>query len=231
VIEYPKIDTLYDRDPKTFKVIPGRLRRPEFGMIRDWIITEKIDGTNVRVHWTRPAKSGDGIVTFWGRTDAAQMPVTLVNYLLEKFAPERFSAVFPEDKDAVTRVTLYGEGYGPKIQKAGGLYRPDLGFRLFDVRVGEWWLEWDSVCDVADKMGIKTVPVLSIAHLGSVENCVRMLKSVVAYNESDSPNRDGVHAEGIVARSSTTLFNRKGQRVMWKLKAKDLAPAVTLVAS
>lgn len=36
----------------------------------------------------------------------------------------------------------------------------------------------------------------------------------------DSDNREYM-PEGIVARSDPLLFNRKGERVMWKLKMKD----------
>jgi len=34
MIEYPKIETLYDRDKETFKVIPDMLRWKEFDLIR-----------------------------------------------------------------------------------------------------------------------------------------------------------------------------------------------------
>ena len=45
-LEYPKIDTLYDRDGRY--VNTWRLRRPEFGIINRWSITEKIHGMNTR---------------------------------------------------------------------------------------------------------------------------------------------------------------------------------------
>ena len=47
-MKYPKIQTLYDRDEK-FKVDPTQIRCPEFSLITRWLITEKIDGTNVRI--------------------------------------------------------------------------------------------------------------------------------------------------------------------------------------
>lgn len=31
-----------------------------------------------------------------------------------------------------TRVVLFGEGYGPKIQGCGGRYRKDVSFAIFD---------------------------------------------------------------------------------------------------
>lgn len=72
MIEYPKIETLYARDPRTFKVVPGALRLSEYGLIARWLVTEKVDGTNIRVHLK------GGSVTYGGRTEAAQLFAPLV---------------------------------------------------------------------------------------------------------------------------------------------------------
>ena len=62
-------------------------------------------------------------------------------------------------------VYLFGEGYGPKIQK-GGNYRNDISFRLFDIYIedqnnplGGWWLEPGNMQEVADKINIKTTDI------------------------------------------------------------------------
>ncbi len=72
--EYHKIETLFVRDMEgTKKLIEGEYRHPLVEYLKDniWIFTEKVDGTNVRVHW-------DGhTVVFGGRTDNAQMPTVL----------------------------------------------------------------------------------------------------------------------------------------------------------
>lgn len=209
--EYPKIETLYDRDKETFTVIPGAFRWPEFANVCTWLVTEKIDGTNVRVNF-------DGErVSFGGRTDRAQMPVPLLDMLMRTFTVERMRAALPDGG------TLYGEGYGPKIQKGGGNYRPDPGFRLFDVKVGEWWLRWEDVKAVAHKLGIDTVPMLfDLRHDGlpRSESDLRadIRESIVARQENDL---GGFEAEGIVARAYPELCDRRGRRLMWKLKFSD----------
>ena len=106
--EYHKIETLYDRDEKTHKVIVGQWRLPEFGYLANnsWIFTEKVDGTNIRVMW-----DGENI-KFGGKSDNAQMPVPLLKVLTEMFTPEKLAAVFPDTKP----VCLYGEGYGAIMQ-------------------------------------------------------------------------------------------------------------------
>lgn len=210
MIEYPKIDTLYDRDPNTFKVIPGELRLIEFGNIKEWFVTEKVDGTNIRIKWLADEKR----LLYGGRTDNAQMPTSLMIYLQETFKPEMFS-------DFKNDMILFGEGYGEKIQKGGGNYRKGVSFRLFDILIGDWWLEPENVFEIADKLSIKTVPILgkidylptTIADLG----IITAMESYVANEDGGA----GMIPEGVVARTHPLLFTRKGERLIWKLKFRD----------
>lgn len=217
-IEYPKIETLYDRDPKTHRVtdedgILLPIRLPEFSLISRWLVTEKIDGTNVRVFLTW--EDGKPIVRFGGRTDSAQMPTFLLNHLQEVFTPE--SMVKALDKAGESPVTIFGEGYGEKIQ-SGGWYRDTPGFRIFDVLVGPWWLRWPDIVIVAEDLGVETVPVLDYA--ASIGDAVGMvdLHSQTALEDGGDDTR--TH-EGVVARTEPMLFTRSGGRVMWKLKGRD----------
>ena len=246
MLAYPKIETLFARDPVTRKVT-GIIRRPEFNLVKSWLVTEKVDGTNIRVQVTETCNGcaagyeppRDGVcgdcggtgrkrqVRFSGRSDAAQIPPFLLKRLHEMFPPERFDDVFNADE-----IVFFGEGYGARIQKGGGAYREGVSFRLFDVVVRadrqDWWLTWKDVEDVARKLNIDTVPVLGTdlmlgwaASLASGESRVaiedrhiyRLLK------DSDQPRR----REGIVARTEPPLFDRKGNRMIWKLKGRDLA--------
>jgi hypothetical protein len=65
-MEYPKIETLYDRDEKTHKVITTQTRLPEFENIKRWRVTEKSDGTDIRV-----VLSPGEAIRFRGRTATA----------------------------------------------------------------------------------------------------------------------------------------------------------------
>ena len=215
MLEYPKIETLYQRDKVTNKVITSQLRLPEFGNIRRWQITEKVDGTNVRVGF-----SPDGLVRYGGRTENAQMPAKLLDYLQETFTADKLYPVFKESPDS--EVILFGEGYGERIQ-GGGAYRQGLSFRLFDVVVGQWWLEPESVVDIAAKLGILTVPFL-----GEMDWLPSQVDDLTKWFGQDGHStvaiQDGgrkVRAEGIVARTVPMLFTRRGQRLMWKLKFRD----------
>lgn len=218
-MKYPKIQTLYERDKKTFKVDTSKLRLEEFGMIspESWLITEKVDGTNVRV-----ILHPDGEVEFRGRTDRAQFHPNLTATLTEMFPADQVEGVFKDRGDAP--VILYGEGYGEKIQK-GGKYREGMSFRLFDVRVGHWWLEFESVREIADKLDICTAPILH--RVNRLPNSAADLDilfaspvggSLVAWTDKGD---EEIQAEGIVARSEPLLLLRNGDRLMWKLKYKD----------
>jgi hypothetical protein len=213
-MEYTKIDTLFERD-QNFNVDLTRLRHPVFATISEWDVTEKIDGTNIRV-----LMDEQGHVTFGGRTDRAQMPTDLFQYLLATFTPAKMQAAFLRDSEPLPSVVLYGEGYGPGIQKGGGAYRKDKSFRLFDVLVGgRWWLDWTNTVDVANKLHIFTAPYLGRWTLDEIVGRVRAgLPSMVAFAETGSPS---VPAEGIVARPIEPLFDKRGRRVILKLKTKD----------
>jgi len=203
--EYHKIDTLFERGPD-FKVDTEKLRKPVLATISAWDVTEKIDGTNVRV-----MLGEDGDVRFGGRSNNAMLPADLLNKLCDVFNPRSMQSAFWIDGKPV-EATLYGEGYGAGIQK-GGAYRADKGFILFDVLVaGKWWLDRYAVCDIATKLGCDVVPYLGTMTFQQIVELVR----------KPFPSQIGTAmAEGIVARPIETLFDKRGERIIIKLKTRD----------
>ena len=207
--EYHKIQSIYKRDMKSKRktLIEGEWTLPEFEYLAGnvWTFTEKVDGTNIRVIFN------DGGITFGGRTDDAQIPAPLVARLNERFLPmaAKLGEVFPDGA-----AVLYGEGYGAKIQKGGGNYRADQDFVLFDVRVGQWWLQRADVGDVAQKLGLDVVPVIGE---GTLHDAVAWAKRGIRSTWGD------FEAEGIVARPKTELRTRGGHRLVAKIKCRDFA--------
>lgn len=206
--EYHKIQSIFKRDmtSKRKTLIEGDWTLPEFEYLASnvWTFTEKVDGTNIRV------MCGVGQVEFGGRTANAQIPAQLVARLNDRFLPiqDKLREIF--NADAV----LYGEGYGAKIQKVGGNYRADQDFVLFDVRVGKWWLQRADVEDVAQKLGIDTVPVIGE---GTLHDAVAMAKAGIRSTWGN------FEAEGIVARPKVELMTRGGDRLIAKIKCRDFA--------
>lgn len=226
VPEYPKIETLFVRDEK-FKVT-DELRLPEFGIPRTWHVTEKVDGTNIRVCFDQSEPLFPR-VSIHGRTDAAQIPPFLFERLNILFHYSRFADVYGPDD--FQRIVLYGEGYGARIQKGGGNYMRvteenphGVDFRLFDVLVTnkhgrDWWLNWAGVVETAAKLRVNTVPVLHLAAdlMGIIEPVRAGIPSVVSREDSQQE----YVSEGIVARTDPYLYTSRGQRLMFKLKTKD----------
>jgi hypothetical protein len=212
--KYPKIPTLFSRDVETnYKhVIVGQFSTPELAALAltQWVFTEKLDGTNIRVGYH------NGEVQFGGRTDKAQLPAPLAEYLLHTFPRDAFDTVFgPIDKP----VTLYGEGVGQGIQKVGGIYGQRQHFVLFDVRVGDLWLEYDNVLAVAGELGVWAAPVVGTGDLWGMLQAVRQRE--VTSVHAEMYNSTAADAEGIIARPAVTLLDRMGNRIITKLKLRD----------
>lgn len=206
--EYHKIDTVFKRDPNTkFKTLLfGDYSQDAFGYLanNEWVFTEKVDGTNIRV------MIGSNGIAFGGKTDEAQIPAKLVEALQAKFLPQQAALIeaFPDGG------CLYGEGYGEKIQKAGGNYRPDQDFVLFDVKVGDWWLQRSAVEEVAQKFALDVVPIIG---RGTIADMIAMAR------EGFNSTWGAFAAEGIVARPAVELKTRNGGRIITKIKHKDFS--------
>ena len=188
------------------KLIPGKFRNKTVEFLKDntWVFTEKIDGTNIRIHW-------DGHkVEFGGRTERAQIPAPLVNALNMMFGGTDNEEIF-EQKFGENDVILFGEGYGAGIQ-SGGNYRKDVSFILFDVLVGNIFLERENVEDIARTFGIDVVPIVGE---GTLDDGVAFImtrpKSTIG----------SAYMEGIVARPKVEMRDRMGRRVIVKIKVRD----------
>jgi hypothetical protein len=160
MIKYPKIQTVYLRDPdnKYKTLLDGQFALPEFEYLAEntWVWTEKIDGTNIRVIWEPALAILNESVTYKGRTDKAQTPSFLLDKLKQLLPLEKFTSLYPE-----MPMTLYGEGYGAKIQKGGGNYIPDgVDFILFDILVDSHWLKREDIEDIASKLNINITPIV-----------------------------------------------------------------------
>lgn len=209
--QYEKIDTIYERSMSgSKKLIEGAYRDETIRYLKDltWEWTEKIDGTNVRVHW-------DGHkIEFGGRTDSANIPAPLVNRLNELFGGETNAQMLEQifgEKDVI----FFGEGFGRKIQAVGAKYLPDsVDFILFDVSVNNIYLPREGVENLATVFNLRCVPVVLRA---DVDNAVRYVKTRPMSTIGDAP------MEGLEGRPMAELQDRNGKRIITKIKVKDFA--------
>jgi hypothetical protein len=216
---YHKIYTLWERDPRTkYKtLIEGRWALPVFAALKDaaWHCYEKVDGTNVRVLFNK------GEVVFYGKNNlmdkdgAYRRPEFhggLWGVLLDTFNTEFFHDNFDMDKVQYDMpICLYGEGFGRKIQGGDKYGEPD--FCLFDIMIGNIWMEQDFVASVAKSSGLQQAPFLGTSTLEEVIETARLgFDSSWGY----------FPAEGIIVRPGVELVDRLGNRVIGKIKTRDL---------
>ncbi len=207
---YHKIETLYNRDiGGSKKLIEGDFRNDTVKFLKDavWQFTEKIDGTNIRIMW-------DGHkVTYGGRTERASIPAHLMNKLIEMFGGDEAEQVF-EQLFGEREATLFGEGYGVKIQGVGSQYRSDASFILFDVMVGKNYMPRVAVEGIAKSLGVEIVPII---FEGTLDEGVAYIKTNPMSTIGTAP------MEGLVGRPKVELRDRNGERIIVKIKAKDFA--------
>lgn len=214
-MKYSKINTLFKRDEKN-RIILGDYCQPEFAYLENnqWECTEKIDGTNIRIELT-PDGIGGYAMFYKGRTDEAQIPKHLYQKLQELFPIEKLISAFINPEHEPAPVTIFGEGYGVKIQKGGNYISNGVGFILFDVRIGNWWLKREVLEEIAQKLEVPIVPLIGYMTIPEAIEFVRNgFKSTIA------ENRD-YDAEGLVLKTPTGLLARNGERLITKIKTQD----------
>lgn len=199
-MKYHKIQSVFKRDESSR--FTDEFSKPEFGYLAnlDWVGTEKVDGTNVRV-------SFEGIK---GKSDEAQLHPKLIT-TLEPILLKLHASDLPLD------TILYGEGHGAKIQN-GGHYIPNgMDFVLFDVMISGNFQPQTTVDVIALQLGIRSCPIVGIQ---SLTKWIEEISSGEKYRTSFLyPN--GGRNEGVVLRPLYELQDRSGNRIITKLKFKD----------
>lgn len=237
-MKYPKINSLWKRngwyldenkkkDPNCQKgrqdFIEGDYACEEFGLIKKWQLQEKIDGTNIRCHFTSKPNTKSELFaydvesTFHGRNEDSMIPANLIPILKSIFTLDNIKTALDKYFDPKScNVWFFGEGYGPKIQN-GGNYRSDLGFILFDVYANGVWLSRENVSFIADKLVITTPPIIGYM---TEEEAVAYVKS----NPLSLCSEKTQVMEGVICRTDPMLLQRNHEPLMMKLKCRDFKP-------
>lgn len=209
--EYPKIHSLFKREAqKPNKLIIGDWAKEEFAYLQnnEWEFTEKVDGTNIRIS----LNTLYGRIEFGGRTENANIPAKLVSHLEEIFFPQAASLLNWAGEHPSSPICFYGEGYGAGIQALGKKYRATQDFILFDIRIGNYWLQRDSLKEIAARFSLDLVPVIRYGNLW---------EGVREAQEGFKSFWGDFSAEGLVARPRVRLKDGSGGRIITKIKTKD----------
>ena len=216
---YHKIQGLYKRDMNKEsshygKFILGQYSLSEFELLKDiqWEWTEKIDGTNIRVlYYSHPLVEKK--IEFKGKTDKAEVSRHLLLKLMARFNGIQMIKVFGETEE-IPDICLYGEGYGYKIQKGAKYFngKEEVDFILFDIKLGNRWLSRKEINEIAQKLNIKTVPIIGE---GTIDEAIKLVKQGFKSTFGD------FIAEGLVIRPKYELKDIYGHRIITKIKYRD----------
>lgn len=213
MFQYPKLQTLYCRGDRG-ALLP-HVSRPEFGLSLDWYVTEKLDGTSMRVEILPAVDAPFPGLKIAGRTNRADLSSPPVSSGVEVIAAwfdrptvDAFLKFCPQG------ALVFGELCGPKIQ-GNPLAFDQPHFAAFDVYD---YLE-HRFLDFPDVIGMVDHDLLP-AHVPVAGWMSR--PEIVDRVEAGMTSALAPHAaEGVVCRTIPTLYNSRGERVMWKLKSKD----------
>jgi hypothetical protein len=172
-----------------------------------------------------------------GKTDNANIPPKLKAFMEEHYPEDKVLAAFGLQKfipaqqfadhkwvdengrPAVNKIpriyTVYGEGYGAGIQKGGNYIKDGVSYIVFDVKVDDMYLLTASRDEIAGKLGAPIVPFIGYFTIDEAIDFVR-----VGFKSTIAENKDYM-AEGLVLRTECGLLNRRGERLITKIKTCD----------
>lgn len=214
--EYPKISCVYKRsDDGKREILNGVYAMDEFKALENhrWIGEEKIDGSNVRIGWNGYS------VSIMGRTNdaGAQISTRGVNKLIDKFLGDVNEEIF-EQRFGVNEAILFGELYGNGIQgNVGKKYSDDIEFILFDAynATHDFWYSREDIEKIGEMFGVQVVPIVKV---GTLHELVEYVKESPASTIGTAP------MEGLVAYPEGELLTSKKERIITKIKVKDVMP-------
>lgn len=239
---YQKINTIFKRDENNIIMPDAEFAIPELEWLRNckFDATEKIDGTNIRIEvvpalnvMSSVSYRNDPfmfIVRYMGKTDNAQVPPHLLKHLEETYPkdkvlealglPEYMSEEYCLEKgydkiEDIPMYTIYGEGYGVKIQKGSNYIKDGVGFIVFDVKVGNMYLLRQNMEEIASKLGAPVVPYMGQF---TVDEAIEFVKK--GFKSTIAENKD-YDAEGLVLKTPNGLMTRRGERIVFKIKTCD----------
>lgn len=229
MIEYPKIETLYNRSTTGDKsLIVGDYRNPTIGMLAKfpiWNAYEKLDGTNVSIVW-------DGHkMRLHGRTDSSDLPKPIVEYFETKFNDSDTEELL-EQLFGNKPYVFFFEAIGNKIQACGKFYGDSPRFVLLDVynmSNNSWWSYGNASDVIPNQFTINSmakalnVECKQIVMKGSLDDFINYVQTIPlsTFTREDGP---AIPIEGIVAVPDIELKDSNGERIIVKIKGRDHVP-------
>ena len=182
-----------------------------------WILTEKIDGTNIRIILTKPEEDGTRQIFVGSRKLLLNKEDKGSKQYFDCIEEINLNKIKEYFKDVNSTVIIYGEGYGAGVQK-GSIYSSKKNFRVFDIRIGQAYQDFDYVQKVCIDNQLNLVPIFGEVDLIHYEGCINDLNN---FENTLIKEGDGGKPEGLVYKFEPVLLNKYGERLIFKVKFKD----------
>lgn len=212
--QYHKIETLFNRDMNGSKqLIEGSFRSYVLEMLANypiWTWYEKLDGSNHQIEW-------DGHnLTLHGRTEKSNIPQHILDYYNNKFNNNETEELF-EQIFGGSKVVLYFEAIGPKIQSFGAKYSDEVKFVLLDAYFenSDSFANYEHLSDLAKAFN---VDVKLCVGTGTLFDAIKYVQTIPMskYAKHELP------IEGVVCVPNIELKDgRTDERIIVKIKGCD----------
>ena len=221
-MKYHKINALYNRwrkDLDPIETLPlnkkygdfkdGEFAQSEFEYLfnNQWIWSEKLDGTNIRIYANWSEQYGMHTFEVKGKDENSSIPKDLLEWI-NNWIYENDQIV--SDLFAAEDIILYGEGVETKIQKVGHNFGSQH-FKLFDVYINGFWLQKDDVLNIANKLSLDT----PITWIGTIQDAIDKVKTLPVSSFGNFT------IEGYVGQPIVRLNDAKQKRITTKIKVCD----------
>lgn len=207
---YSKIQAPFKRLEGSSTVNTSMFIDEYVSMLKDiyWDGIEKIDGTNCNILY-----DGNN-VSYLGHTDKTSWNPEVENWINENFVNNDTFVQMCEQHFGEKTVYFHGELIGPKIQS--NLYNlDDYKFIVFDIRINNTYLNYLDVVNIAITFGLDFAKCITS---GNLNNCTEYIRR----RNHRSMVYDKREIEGIVIRPPQELLKRNGERIIYKIKVKDI---------
>lgn len=186
-------------------------------LFRECYALEKIHGTSahLKIHKRSDVEGAPFTVSPFsgGAKHSAFVDLFDIPDLIRRHAEAKYDAM-----------TVFGEAYGGNMQGMSGTYGTRLRFIVFDVQIGEHWL------DVPDAESVALALGLEFVHYSRVSTDLAALDAARDAFSAQA-RRNGVEGdkvmEGVVLRPTIELLMKNGSRIIAKHKRAEFGETKT----
>lgn len=222
---YPKITSPFKRTDNKSKTVNTSVWFDDYAKFfgesgLPFYSTEKVDGTNLNIVY-------DGNhIQYTGHTDKTSWNPEVEEWIKSKFQTPEFEQMC-EQRFGENEIKLCGELIGPKIQN--NFYKlEDYKFILFDIHndTSNIWWNRQNVEENAKELNLDIAPLIGGTNFidlsSESKNTLRGWTNLLQNAEFKSKINEDIEIEGFVVRPLMEILKANGERVIYKIKIKDI---------